>query len=233
MVRHVVLHIGPHKTASTSFQFSLNANINELRAQGFCVYHPLNNGINAAEVAAAAKSHSESSSQVKSNLSAQIEQSQCHTLLLSAEPLWRIQSESEVSALKSLFDNVDVKITILFVNRRFQEWEASYRRMLGDKEFRAVAQADGFCIFSKQSFKDLLSFYEGHFDEVLVVDFESEKLIRDLYVALGVHPEQLRLKFHHNSRSLKKFPLSLLINMYSKYLARGPFGKLKRSIFNE
>lgn len=238
MIDRVILHIGLHHTGTTSFQTFLNRYRDELNAQGFQVYQPLNDGINAAEITAAAQTSRAPRhvADVKKTIHDQCENAASHTLLMSAESLSNLSSCEDVGNLKSLFPSRIKNIMIILVLRDPVEWME--RRVRGLKKFND-ARKDVFPMDQEhalQLFRKIENAYREKFENVHVINYQKNMVVC-LCEICGIKSESLNvdLRFHETTRLKRYFQkyLPAILDVYSKYLARSGIGRLKRKIFNE
>lgn len=203
MISRVYLHVGLHRTGTTSFQYSLLENESLLRKHKIEIYKPVNRKINASELGEAvlnadkknlgAKHRDDLFLEVRSKIHDYLEKSNLESLLISGEDLSYIRTDKECSRLKSLFDSEVLEFIILLVLRDPESWFASYRNKINElgeggtpeNNSRAFLDPGGWLT----DFNQLINVMKSHFDHVVVLDYNEEDSLSGLYRSMGVDPK--------------------------------------------
>lgn len=238
MISRVYLHVGLHRTATTSFQYSLVENENILREHGIEIYKPINREINASEVGEAvlnadkknlgAKNRDDLFLEVKAKIRDYLDNSNLESLLISGEDLSYIRTDKECSRLKALFDSEGLEFIILLVIRDPESWFDSYRKKIKEigesgtpeNNSRAFLDPAGWLT----DFDQLINVMNSHFDHVVVLNYNEEDSLGGLYSGMGVDPEcvhtTVRMNASRNFVSILWKRAARIVRMVARRLIR-------------
>lgn len=223
MKKRLIIHIGMHKTGSSSIQRFLSRNRYLLRAWG--VYYPTSRGAGGQRqpkhnALFSAISHQadfnephpelESGGEQVHRLIRQIERARCTTAIISAEGLSG-EKPDFAKALAPLAEAFDVQI-IAFI-RRHDVWvESFYKQMVLSREVREARSFDAFCddpaTRLHMQFATILGWWAAVFGDnaVSAVPFDQAAdagIVRTFLSAAGLPAGLNRLPHHaaHENRS--------------------------------
>lgn len=193
MRRQFVLHVGIHKTGSTSIQSFLNANRERLRACDIDFYEGHHIASNHVELHAAAMREDRSSpfkldndltvdaayrSATAARLNDQLARSTSPRILFSAEGLSYLRHPDEMARLKALLPGDDIRI--IFYVRDRNTFLSSYRGEMERHRLPAVIDRDSFAYVADDSwladFNTRIDAFRSAFGRasVTVVDYDRE-----------------------------------------------------------
>jgi hypothetical protein len=135
-MKKCLIHIGTHKTGTTSIQSFLYKNSESLKQKGIFYSSLVEENINAGHHAIAAKIAANKSSEVKRNririqqLMKDIEESSCNSAIISSE----IFSTIDPDLVRQTFAEFDCHI-ICFLRRQDDYLESMYREIIKNSEF--------------------------------------------------------------------------------------------------
>lgn len=231
MITQVILHIGLHHTGTTSFQTFLHKNRTKLQSQFVSVYQPVNKGVNAAELCAAAKlrrgsDHYESVKQAVHN---QCNDSRARILVVSAECLWAIDAESDLRRLRSLFPAESSNFKIVLVRRDAEVWARRHWKIPDDEN---VNEEEVRAVWARS-----IDLYKSVFGDVRLLAYEKSGMVEALCDTCGIDVAGLKVDYsYHRTSKAKVFTKKWFpgfLRFYSRYLARSIVGHAKRKFFNE
>jgi len=141
--KRIILHIGLHRTGSTSLQQFLADNLQQLRAKGCDVYRGQLEPNNHIELFLAAIRDDRDSfakqkygittsekylNSVKKRVSAFVKNSPCDTIILTTEGLSLLRYPDELERLKTILDADNHDITVILVLRNRLDYLHSYKQ---------------------------------------------------------------------------------------------------------
>ena len=236
--RRIYLHIGLHKTGSTSFQEYCRENQEELRRQNLIWYQPMVAQSNAHELATASlrpgvmepPSWYSGPVSVRKYLQNFLQSNGDKNVLISTEALSFIRTDQECRALRSLFGQEALRseIVILVVIRDSKEWWKSYSNEI--KKSRAGVScdprsyrhldADGWLT----DFSSLLNVMQKNFSKLQTIPYTKEDVVPSLLKTIGIDSDGLAKAQRLNARD----PIPQIRSWYKKYLAETMVGRLYR-----
>ncbi|WP_313560616.1 hypothetical protein [Diaphorobacter nitroreducens] len=189
----IYLHIGTHKTGTTSIQSALLKNREKLLQNGIDFY--LGNFIpqNHIELHIAAMMPKRQSPakkmigerggddffrKIQIRTTEFIERSQCRKIVFSAEGLCYLRYDEELSKLAELLANCDVKVIVYF--REKYQYLASYRRQLERMGIAPSAERDSFAYVEDDSWlvdnKATVKVFQNRFgfENIIVKSYDDE-----------------------------------------------------------
>jgi len=213
-MHHIVLHIGTHKTGTTSFQNWLERNADALAAERFHVY-PYEG---ALKISAAcirdecadipplygnpdwqqrrAALHAE----CKAEVAAFLDRRPQGTTVISCEHLSFFRTERETSRLRSLFpETADVSVILVLRDKdaflrsyRNQVIKISASRLSYDKASPYYCRRDTWLT----DFESIRTCFEKEFGDIAIVEYNSSDIIARLADAVGMQlkaePQEVR-----------------------------------------
>ncbi|WMS43741.1 hypothetical protein RDV64_04900 [Acuticoccus sp. MNP-M23] len=218
MEKEIHIHIGTHKTGSTSLQSILGSSRIELRRQGKDYYFGSINENNHIELylvtlrkrvetfgrLSANPRHNVTYGVVKADVQQFINESSCDRLIFSCEGLSLLRTPSEVRALKLLFGDQH-KFKILLALRNKIDFLASYRAQILKKPGRMPSSDPDSALYVESDtwllkYEELEKVYRDEFGDVEVVNY-SRSVVRELLIAMGVNLPEEETRVFLNSRN--------------------------------
>lgn len=240
----VYLHIGLHKTGTTSFQKYCRDNHEAMLGQNLVWYRPMVDELNAHEVSLSVlrdgvmpvPSWYTNPADVSRRLQQIIDAHPGKDLLVSAEALSFIRTEVECERLRSLFGErvKDCDFVVLVVMREREDWWQSYSNEIMKTPLGPSRDPVSYRCLQQPSwltdFEGLLDAYRRQFDDVRTITYcKSDTiplLLAELQQDLPVDYEAIRL----NQRDM----IPRIRSWYKRNLAETFVGrawrKLKRVI---
>jgi hypothetical protein len=190
----VILHIGPHKTGTTSIQAFLHRNSNILRKHGINYpktheglqnHHDLAIGLrNPTKFWATAK-------RIRKILRAS-EAEGCHTCLFSSEIF--VEHEIPIHLFRRIF-KADQILVIAYIRNPVEQISASYAELLNESEVRRSVRIDEPPIPYDASYQSVFPKWFPHFapGEMVLAPFDSAQwtkgnLLLDFCQTIGLNP---------------------------------------------
>ncbi|MGD9671301.1 MAG: hypothetical protein AB7U75_20010 [Hyphomicrobiaceae bacterium] len=219
MARNVIIHIGTHKTGTTSLQALLHKNRRAMKRQGFEYYdgtlseknhYDLNLAVVRGGVETFANYNRGTADQleiynnVREKITAQMRRSSAHTFVFSNEGLSYLRTKQECERLKSLFTEQNIKFKILLVLRNKEDFLRSYKNQLlkdprrtpsSNKKSGLYVESDTWLL----DFDELQSAYESVFSDVVTIDYVEQGLLSKLLAEIGLQLDLDEQKYQLNS----------------------------------
>jgi hypothetical protein len=226
--RQIILHIGTHKTGTTSLQAALGENRQALKKQGSEYYTGSFTPNNHTELflstirenttTFAGQKHNISNKhelyeKTKDELHTFISKSNSPTLIFSAEGMSYLRTEQECNALKNLFPSDITDFKVIVVLRDKNEFLESYRKMIEKHPNRKVSKNpnSGFYVENDTwliDFEMLIKIYKKTFENIVIIPYQKTGLLD-----LVIKEMNLDLKLDDNTyrknRSKKTHPFSI------------------------
>jgi hypothetical protein len=203
-MKEIIIHIGTHKTGSSSFQEWLSKNPKNLKQAGIHFFNGLSSRSNHAELAECSlRSKIETTNKIMGsfkgfqNLREMIIENIANTvsivpekkILFSSENLSLIRTKDECERLASLFPS-GVTFTILVVIREKEDFLKSYKNQIvkdgwgisGNPNSAHYIEGDNWLL----DFEILISSFEKHFGNIRVFQYKREGLISEMLDFLGI-----------------------------------------------
>ncbi len=203
MTTTIIMHIGLHKTGTSSFQNYMRNNRGALLKADADVYQPFNNpkastqlGIAICRDGVLDRVPIGLADRVRPDIADFIARSTAKRLVFSDESMSLIRTVDEALALRRLFpENKDLHFKVVVVLREKKAWFASYRNQIlkmnaenkTDPRAAFYLDPDGWLT----DFDQLLHVFRVVFDEVAVLDYDSTDIIAPLFAAMAIelgHP---------------------------------------------
>lgn len=214
-----ILHIGLHKTGSTSFQAALSDNRRQLRRQGVDVYRGAVRADNHVELFRAAvgggletlsgrtpsgRERADLRNMVQGRIADFVDHSPADRLIFTTEALSLLRSVEELQALKSLFPE-GMRFRVILVLRDKAEWLASYEKQIRKVPGRVPSDDPASSLYVGPGtwltdFEGLIAVYRQVFGDVTVLDYRREGMLAALLQAAGV---DLDLDERHYIKNLR------------------------------
>lgn len=230
MKPRVILHIGPHKTGSTSFQSCLIQNKQALLQQGFGIYNPLNGSINSVELFGCIRDQNVGRrKKIKENIRQQLSAANTQYKIFSAESLALLRSPDELGALRELFPH-DTIFQVLAVKREIEAWRRSASTLTTKNEDQSNREPGQF-IEKLTDWDAIMTAWTDFADELTVIEYADQGLIENMLQALGIDTTKLQTSQRQNDSRLRK-ALPRISRFYGKHLSKRWPGKVKRKLFN-
>lgn len=218
-MRRVVIHIGTHKTGSTSLQALLHNNRREMKRQGLEYYegtrskknhYDLNLAVMRPGVETFANfnrgevDQNKLYNEVREKIGDQMRRSTAHTFVCSNEDLSYLRTKQECERLKSLFTEQNIKFKILLVLRNKEDFLRSYKNQLlkdprrspsSNKKSGLYIESDSWLL----DFDELQSAYKSVFSDVVTIDYVEQGLLSKLLAEIGLQLDLDEQKYQLNS----------------------------------
>ena len=200
---HVFIHVGIHKTGTTSFQHFIRKYRSELVSQHCDIYTGIVSPYNHYDLhlislrkelktLARLKFQGDLASlerNVKSRISKLIDETKCKKLIFSAEGLSFIRRNAECEMLKSLFPN-SINFTILLMLQDKESYLSSRKAQILRNGYSISNDPESAFYVEKDSwlcdFDGLISVLESNFDDVRILQYERGNTIPALLKEIGV-----------------------------------------------
>lgn len=208
----VILHIGPHKTGTTSIQAFLYRNSAALRKYGFFYPQTQEDGQNHHDLVCGLRDPSTFLSTTKriQELLKESESSGCHTVILSSEMF--AEHEVPIHFLKSIFIGRAV-VVLAYIRRPDDHISASYAQLLREPECRRTQTIDEHPAPYDSSYQSVFPKWFPHFapGEMVIAPFDPTQwfhgnLIADFCEMIGldshIHSELGANRKIHRNKSL-------------------------------
>ena len=184
----VILHIGPHKTGTTSIQAFLHGNSAALRKHGFFYPQTQEDGQNHHDLVRGLRDPSTFLSTTKriQELLKESESSDCHTIILSSEMF--VEHEVPIHLLKSIFIGWEV-VVLAYIRRPDDHISASYAQLLREPECRRTQPIDEHPAPYDSSFQSVFPKWFPHFapGEMVLAPFDPTQWFHGNLIADFCH----------------------------------------------
>lgn len=236
----VYLHIGLHKTGTTSFQKFCHDNRLVMLEQNLVWYQPMADGLNAHEVPLSVlrdgvvpfPSWYTSPADVGERLQQMIRAHPGKDILISAEALSFIRSAEECERLRSLFGTrvKDCEFVVLVVMRERGDWWRSYSNEImktplgpsSDPASYRCLNPDGWLT----DFETMLRTYRSCFPDVRTIAYSKSDVIPPLLAELG-----LAIPVGYQGERLNRTdPIPRIRSWYKRNLATTFLGRIWRGL---
>lgn len=199
----IILHIGQHKTGSSSIQLFLSRNTKVLQSQGY-LYNTLNQGIKSTTqdqyshiLIMRAMFNQQNKAFLFKYLDKQIslcEQENLHTLILSSEEMFLHYSEEHIKSLTDYLQSKAVVEVVCYLKRQDLFYESSWKQWhyknLKFKHFIDYVQK-----VPPLNYYTMLSRWKNHVTRMSVIPFEkknfSNGLERHFLETIGINDYKL------------------------------------------
>ena len=200
-MKTVYIHLGPHKTGTTSIQQACVKSRALLCSFGISYYEGFFPQGNHREIAACVLRDSlewagnarfrgqkeRISVEVKARIKEHFRKADC--LIVSAEALSYIRRQDELDALKDLFSTADRLIPI-FTRRDRASWLSSYRHQVQQKQGRSHSQnPDSAFNLNEDTWlanhDDLLNLLRKNFSDLIILEYQSN-MVEVFTAAIGL-----------------------------------------------
>lgn len=259
MIKKIVLHIGLHKTGTTSFQKFVLENENVFFKKGIHPYKPIyrNHSYTANEIGLSVLRPGViddlvkgpwnvdieffDKSQWRDRISARIEEicktSDCKVLLISGEWMSFIRTQGEIDALKKLFPSF-IETHIVMVRRKKSDWWRSYCSEVAKWKDRIPGPVNA----SRNShahldpsgwlmdFEIVEYLFRKNFNSISTLEYNHKGMVGPLLYEMGITDEVID-EPRHNSRGASPGPsVSVIRRIYRQYLSQTSIGHAFRRV---
>jgi hypothetical protein len=180
----VILHIGPHKTGTTSIQAFLHRNSAALRKHGFFYPQTQEDGQNHHDLVRGLRDPSTFLSTTKriQELLKESESSGCHSVILSSEMF--VEHEVPIHLLKSIFIGWEV-VVLAYIRRPDDHISASYAQLLREPECRRTQTIDEHPAPYDSSYQSVFPKWFPHFapGEMVIAPFDPTQWLEGNLIA--------------------------------------------------
>lgn len=233
-MKKIILHIGKHKTGSTSFQLFLRKSKKELETQGiFPVPHGLGGRLAAVSIRDQMpipplldmqQTGMMTAAEVTANVNSFLAGKNIETLLISSEHFSYFRTQAEITALRACLPK-DVPIFVYLVVRDPEDYRISYRDHVKTTGHGPSDDPKSPYYFGKDSWllndEALIRCWRSEFEHFHVLDYEREGMIKKLGSAMGLPSEILKKELRLNTNS--PFTKSLK-SKFRKIIKKIPLG---------
>jgi len=225
-VKHIYLHIGTHKTGSTSIQTFLQKESKLLNEKGFDFYQGFHNKKNHIELFLSTMREGRDSfakekfdienaenyfCKTKNFVHQCINQSKYDKIIFSTEGLSLLRFTDELTKLKELLKSEENKITIILYLRKESDFLDSYKKQI-KKRTRSFSDNPSSVYYVKDDtwltdYSTLKKSYSDAFDEenLVIIDYDKETITNNnvlpsFLLALGIqdYPDHVIGKYFKN-----------------------------------
>ena len=240
MCTEYILHIGTHKTGSTSFQQLLGNNRRRLRKKGIEFYKGLlekNNHVElffstirpGVETLADYKfggiDRQKLYYKTRNNIRNIVKNSKCDKFIFSAEGLSYLRTNAELERLKALFpDNGSSNFKIIVVLRDKKDFLYSYANQIKKQKKRKISNNTSSGLYVEEDswladFDELLKVYRDFFGEIDIISYDKETTLHRMLESSSVDLyKESTLYFMNSSNETSLVQKSM--NRIRRYVAR-------------
>lgn len=230
----IILHIGKHKTGSTSFQLLLRKSHAPLEEIGF---HPLPHRVGNRLASFAIRDHlpipplldrkgvKPSKESLIEDIRALTEDKNFHTYIISSEHLSYLRTTEEIELVKSCLPP-QTDISVFLVLRNQEDFLNSYREQItssghgpkNDPSSPYYCEPDSWLLDDET----LVNSWKSVFPNIKILDYQRENMLKNLGRAMGFPEEILdkEIRLNINSPRWKAFK-----NHLRKILKATPLGQ--------
>jgi hypothetical protein len=239
MQKEVILHIGLHKTGSTSFQTFLENQLEQLRAQNTDVYPGLYlNGRHPELHLASMRSGVETGprirfpvddiDQYRSDLRNRMREyfSQCKydRIIFSTEHLSYLRTVEECQVLRNLFPENQVRFKIILVLRPKNEFLISYRKQML-KAGKSLSNDPKSAFYVKEDtwltdFESLIDSYKKVFSDISILSYNGEGMLQLILDEIGLKFDAVDKLYYTNKtpKNLQIWKIRGKVNQLLKWI---------------
>lgn len=239
----VILHIGPHKTGTTSFQSImhshraafLEAGIDPLRLEVMKNYLSARHGDIARAVirpemlepGMGLHKGNVGQQELRANLQDEIHKyvnnSESNSILISSETLYLLRTEEELSCLKELFPKQCREFIVIAVRRDYEDWKRSFENQFTKTKTPLSSNRKAFSYVEADSWlwqlQETLDLYGKFVGSVKILEYDRADIIKVICDELGVKIDGNTSAFKRN-RSVQNSSLGRI----KWYLLKRLFG---------
>ena len=234
-MKKVLLHIGKHKTGSTSFQYFLRKSRKVLEGSGFCVL-PLRFGNRIAAVAvrdglpipprdSLKKSDVIPVDGIAGEIAQFLKDKEFETLVVSSEHLSYFRTSAEIAKMREAFPS-ELEYSIYLVTRDREDFRISYRDQITSTGHGPSDDPSSPYYCEKDSWllddDALIQAWKGEFENVTVLEYSKSGMVQKLGAAMGLPETVLEKEYRLNVTSAWWENAKLGIKKFVKKL---PFGR--------
>jgi hypothetical protein len=245
MKRNVFLHIGLHKTGTTSIQHFFHRNMAFYRERGLQFYLCELGGSNASGIAPLILRKSVMSASpkqveiVKEHLTRFLDDTKDVDVLISGEALSYLRTDEECARLKQLFAAEDRNLIILLTLRDKDDFWESYSNQIRKKGGTGTESEDSRYLLDKDGwltdFDTLTRVLQRNFSDVRIIQYQ-DSMVRHFCDSFGFGmPNTDEPRLNQSYSPLRTLVSNLfhraLIDFYMRHLMNTWVGKLKRRMF--
>ena len=212
-----IIHIGQHKTGTTSIQHYLQSHRDTLAQQGLYVPNVLMGFGNPSHFMLnvyALDEHRESTAKIRlketvsnnffEDLEARMHKDiqqhylnaakeNCQEIIWSNEGLYLLNSEHEYQRLRDLFGSLAGETLCICCFRDKESYARSYKAQLESLDLPLSEDPDSYRYFGEDSwlfdYEGKVKLLEKVFDEVLVLDYDSQDMVKTFMTSINYTPE--------------------------------------------
>ncbi|MDQ2094472.1 hypothetical protein [Rhodalgimonas zhirmunskyi] len=213
----ICLHVGLHRTGTSSFQAALVEQTEDFLDAGITPYPGVNGSGHARRLSYAClregvfdveivdADRAELRAQTRKDYADFIRNAPTGKLLFSSEHLSLIRTKDEIDTLRSLFPNKDTTFSIVIVLREKEDWFASYAAQIAkDAQARPLSAASRFNIAPDswvRDFEPMIALFQQEFDDVTILHYDPEDMLGTLLAHFGVSPSFATRAYKRNKRA--------------------------------
>ncbi len=242
-MKKIILHIGKHKTGSTSFQLFLRKTRSALRANGiYPVPHSIGNQLAAVSIRNQLPipplldmQHTGmlTLDEVAENVRSFIEGKSIETLLITSEHFSYFRSTEEIQRLRQCLPS-NAEVFVYLVVRNPEDYRLSYRAHVkttghGPSDNPAspyYTERDSWLLDDEA----LINCWQSQFENFQVLDYTPEGMIHRLGSAMGLPSPILSKEYRLNTNSHRK---KMLLKSLRDTLKKIPHGKNALRVFRK
>jgi len=247
MIRKIILHIGLHKTGTTSFQNWILQNYKLLLRQGVHPYKPLfrDNSYAANELGLSVLRYgvmddihkgpwnidmdcfdaSVWREQIRAKIKDICDTSERENLLISGEYMSFVRTQVEIDKLKSLLPT-EIDTHIIMVLREKQDWWRSYCSEVNKWKHHIPGRVDASRNSHAhldptgwlQDFDAVKKLFCDNFSSVSILEYTSDGMVRVLLSEIGIHDVEINEPRDNTSKTFVSPRRSWLRLIYNRFI---------------
>ncbi len=212
--RQIILHIGLHKTGTSSFQAVMREHESDFIAAGIAPYLSPTGKTHSKEISLAilrdgvipTPDKDRLFEKVKQQIAAFASQRTEQKLLFSSEHYSLIRTEAEAARIRGLFPDENLRFVVILVKRDRDAWLSSYRNQVVQSGIAESQNPDSAYYFGKDTwltdFDTLCDVFARSFDELIVLNYDTRDIISPLLDVLGVKANFRTTAYRRNQASV-------------------------------
>jgi hypothetical protein len=239
------LHIGLHKTGTTSIQHFFHRNIDFYRDRGLHFYLCELGGSNASGIAPLILRDgvmSASQKQIdttKQHLARFLDATKDFDVLISGEAISYLRTDEECARLKQLFSAHDNNVIILLTLRDKDSFWESYSNQVRKKGSTGTDAENSRYVLDKEGwltdFSTLTRVLQSNFNDVRIIQYQ-ENMVRHFCNSFGFEmpsndEPRLNQSYSKVRTLVSKLYHKALMDFYVRHLMNTWVGKIKRRMF--
>ena len=239
----IYLHIGLHKTGTSSFQNCIRKNQAAFLKQNLAWYQPMVDELNAHEIPVSVLREGvcprpvwfRGAAEVGDQLQRFLEDNPGRDILVSAESLSFVRTDEECVRLRKLFGDrgADWDFIVLVVLREQKDWWGSYCNEIKKTPLGPSRDPQSYRCLDPSGwitdFEALLTVYRRHFSDVRTIAYSRIDIVPLLLAEMGRESPTGNVSVRLNKRD----PIPRIRSWYKRNLAQTWVGRMWRKLKRE